>query len=63
MGLSVQRDRDPARDRSRRGIFYTARKDLSAGFQLVSRRFAVTPQVNVSWSTFIATAGLRYFWF
>jgi hypothetical protein len=44
------------------GIFYTARKELSAGFQLISRRFAVTPQVDVSWSTFLMTAGLRYFW-
>jgi hypothetical protein len=44
------------------GVFYTARKELSAGFQLISRRFAVTPQVDVSWSTFIMTAGLRYFW-
>jgi hypothetical protein len=44
------------------GIFYTGRKDLSAGFQLISRRFAVAPEVEVSWSTFITTAGLRYFW-
>jgi hypothetical protein len=43
-------------------FFYTARKELSAGFQLISRRFAVTPRVDVSWSTFLMTAGLRYFW-
>jgi hypothetical protein len=44
------------------GIFYTGKKNLAAGFQLLSRRFAVTPGLNVSWGTFITTAGLRYFW-
>jgi hypothetical protein len=44
------------------GIFYTGRKDLAAGVQLLSRRFAVTSNVDVSWRTFIATMGLRYFW-
>jgi hypothetical protein len=44
------------------GIFYTGRKDLAAGVQIVSRRFAVTPNVDVSWKTFIVTMGLRYFW-
>jgi hypothetical protein len=44
------------------GIFYTGRKDLAAGMQVVSRRFAVTPGVDVSWSTYVATVGLRYFW-
>jgi len=44
------------------GIWYTGRKDLAAGVQLVSRRFAVTPNVDVTWKTFIATMGLRYFW-
>ena len=39
-----------------RDSFYTARKELSAGFQLISRRFAVTPQVDVSWSTFITVS-------
>jgi hypothetical protein len=44
------------------GVFYTARKELSAGVQVISRRFAVSPQVDVSWSTVIMLAGLRYFW-
>lgn len=44
------------------GIFYTARKDLSAGVQILARRFAVTPGLNVSWRTFISTAGLRAYW-
>ena len=44
------------------GIFYTGRKDLAAGVQFVSRRFAVVPNVDVSWKTYLATMGLRYFW-
>jgi hypothetical protein len=44
------------------GIFYTGRKDLSLGLQLISRRFRVAPSVDVSWSTFVATIGLRYYW-
>jgi hypothetical protein len=44
------------------GIFYTGRQDLALGLQVVSRRFAVQPTVNVSWSTFISTIGLRYYW-
>jgi hypothetical protein len=30
---------DPCGEAARGGIFYTARKDLAAGFQLLSRRF------------------------
>jgi hypothetical protein len=44
------------------GIFYTGRKDAAVGLQLLSRRFAVAPNVNVSWSTYIAAVGIRYFW-
>ncbi len=44
------------------GIFYTGSQHLSLGLQLVSRRFAVEPNVNVSWSTFLTTIGLRYYW-
>jgi hypothetical protein len=44
------------------GVWYTGRKELAAGFQLLSRRFAVAPNVNVSWSTYIGALGLRYFW-
>jgi len=44
------------------GIFYTGRPHLSLGLQLVSRRFAVQPTVDVSWSTFLSTIGLRYYW-
>ncbi|BDG05635.1 hypothetical protein [Anaeromyxobacter oryzae] len=44
------------------GIFYTGRKDLAAGIQVIGRRFAVTPDVNVSFSTYVTTLGLRYYW-
>jgi hypothetical protein len=44
------------------GIFYTGRPHLALGLQLVSRRFAVQPTVDVSWSTFISTLGMRYYW-
>lgn len=44
------------------GIFYTGRKDLSLGLQVVDRRFAVVPQVDVSWDTLLVTTGLRYYW-
>jgi len=44
------------------GIFYTGRPHLALGLQLVARRFKVQPEVNVSWSTFLATIGLRYYW-
>jgi hypothetical protein len=43
-------------------IFYTGRKNLSVGFQVVDRRFRVVPDVDVSWTTFIALIGLRYYW-
>jgi hypothetical protein len=43
-------------------IFYTGRKDLSVGLQIVDRRFKVDPAVDVSWKTFIALIGLRYYW-
>jgi len=44
------------------GIFYTGKKDLAIGVQAVNRRFAVTPGVDVSWSTVISEIGLRYYW-
>jgi len=44
------------------GIFYTGRKELSVGIQVVNRQFAVTPDVDVSWSTYLSQIGLRYYW-
>jgi hypothetical protein len=44
------------------GIFYTGRKNLSAGVQIIDRQFAVTPDVRVSWKTFVTEIGLRYYW-
>jgi len=44
------------------GIFYTGSQHLALGLQFVSRRFAVQPTVDVSWSTFLTTIGLRYYW-
>ncbi len=44
------------------GIYYTGRKDLSAGVQILVRRFALTPSLDVSWSTILAALGLRYYW-
>ena len=44
------------------GIFYTGRKDLALGVQLLWRRFAVVPNVDVSFSTELAQIGLRYYW-
>jgi hypothetical protein len=44
------------------GIFYTGRDDLALGLQLIDRRFRVVPEVNVSWSTFVTSIGLRYYW-
>lgn len=44
------------------GIFYTGRKNLALGVQVIDRRFAVTPDVNVSWKTFLVDIGMRYYW-
>ncbi|MGZ6060010.1 MAG: hypothetical protein ACXWLP_11165 [Myxococcaceae bacterium] len=44
------------------GIYYTGRPHLALGLQIVNRRFKVQPNVNVSWSTWLATIGLRYYW-
>lgn len=44
------------------GVFYTGREDLALGLQMIDRRFRVVPQVDVSWSTFVTTFGLRYYW-
>jgi hypothetical protein len=44
------------------GVFYTGREELSLGLQMVNRRFRVVPEVDVSWSTFLASLGLRYYW-
>lgn len=43
------------------GIFYTGKKELSAGVQLAARRFAVRENVEVSWGL-LGTIGLRYYW-
>ena len=44
------------------GFFYTGRKDLSLGLQVVDRRFRVAPDVDVSWTNVIGLIGLRYYW-
>ncbi len=44
------------------GIFYTGRKHLALGVQVVDRRFAVSPDVDVTWSTYLTTIGMRYYW-
>jgi len=44
------------------GVFYTGRQNLALGIQLISRRFQVTPDVKVSWGSYISTIGLRYYW-
>jgi hypothetical protein len=44
------------------GVFYTGRKHLSLGIQALARRFRVSPQTDVSWSTYVAFIGLRYYW-
>jgi hypothetical protein len=44
------------------GIFYTGSEHLALGLQFVSRRFAVQPTVDVNWSSFLSTIGLRYYW-
>jgi hypothetical protein len=44
------------------GFFYTGRKNLSLGLQVIDRRFRVVPDVDASWTTFIALIGLRYYW-
>lgn len=43
------------------GVYYTGKKELAVGIQVVARRFAVRENVNVSWGT-LATIGLRYYW-
>jgi hypothetical protein len=44
------------------GIFYTGREHLSAGVQIVQRRFAVAEDLPTDWSATLATTGLRYYW-
>jgi len=44
------------------GLLYTGIEDLSLGVQAVNRRFRVVPVVDVSWSTFVVSIGLRYYW-
>jgi len=43
------------------GFFYTGRKDLSLGLQVVDRRFRVSPSTDVSWTTIVAMIGMRYY--
>jgi hypothetical protein len=44
------------------GLFYTGQKDLSVGAQILFRRFAIRPDVDVSWNTVLVGLGLRYYW-
>jgi len=44
------------------GVFYTGRQNLAVGLQLIVRRSAVSNTVDVSWSNFLTTIGLRYYW-
>ncbi len=44
------------------GVFYTGRRNVSVGLQVVDRRFRVAPEVDLSWSTFLVMTGLRYYW-
>jgi hypothetical protein len=44
------------------GVFYTGRRNLALGIQVLARQFAVTPDVDVSWRTYLANIGLRYYW-
>lgn len=44
------------------GLFYTGRKNLALGVQVIDRRFAVTPDVKVTWKTFLVDIGMRYYW-
>jgi hypothetical protein len=44
------------------GVFYTGRRELAVGLQLIFRRAAVTGDVDISWSNFLTTIGLRYYW-
>ena len=44
------------------GVFYTGRQDLALGLQFIVRRSAVSSTVDVSWSNFLTTIGLRYYW-
>jgi hypothetical protein len=44
------------------GVFYTGRRELSLGLQLVYRRVRVSPAVDVSWKNALALIGLRYYW-
>jgi hypothetical protein len=44
------------------GVFYTGKKELALGVQVLARQFRVNPDVNVSWNTYIAIIGMRYYW-
>jgi hypothetical protein len=44
------------------GVFYTGRQDLALGLQLIVRRSAVNSNVDVSFSNFLTSIGLRYYW-
>jgi len=44
------------------GVFYTGRQDLALGLQLIFRRSAVNNIVDVSFSNFVTSIGLRYYW-
>ena len=44
------------------GIFYTGREHLALGLQVISREFAVQPDLKSTWGTFLMSIGLRYYW-
>jgi hypothetical protein len=56
MGTALQRSTDLGG-----GLFYTGKRALAVGVQVVGRRFAVRENVEVSWGV-LGTIGLRYYW-
>lgn len=43
-------------------IFYTGRRELALGIQVLDRRFRVSPDVDVSWNNIVGSIGVRYYW-
>jgi hypothetical protein len=45
------------------GLYYTGKRDLALGLQLLARRFSIQPGVTATtWSAAVMTIGLRYYW-
>jgi hypothetical protein len=45
------------------GIFYTGRKELVAGLQVLGRRWSVEPGfADTQWNSYFTNFGLRYYW-